>query len=100
VETRGWPAHVRGRVAFRLDDALAPWNAGAWELTVADGAGTLTRAAREPDLALDVRGFGVLYGGAGTGRSVAQAGLVGGTGDPAALDLLASGPQAQLLDYF
>jgi predicted acetyltransferase len=100
VETRGWPAHVRGRVAFRLGDGLAPWNAGDWELTVADGAGTLTPAAREPDLALDVRGFGVLYCGVGTGRSAAQAGLVGGTGDPAALDLLASGPAAQLLDYF
>ncbi|PZA20166.1 sterol carrier protein domain-containing protein, partial [Modestobacter versicolor] len=97
---RGWPAHVRGRVAFRLTDALAPWNDGAWELTVEDGAGTLARAAAEPDLTLDVRGFAVLYCGAATGRAAAQAGLAGGNGDPAALDLLASGPPARLLDYF
>nr|WP_183514233.1 GNAT family N-acetyltransferase [Modestobacter versicolor] len=100
VGTRGWPAHVRGRVAFRLTDALAPWNDGAWELTVEDGAGTLARAAAEPDLTLDVRGFAVLYCGAATGRAAAQAGLAGGNGDPAALDLLASGPPARLLDYF
>ena len=60
----------------------------------------MTRTPREPDLQLDVRGFGVLYCGVGTGRSAAAAGLVGGTGDPAALDLLAGGPAAQLLDYF
>jgi predicted acetyltransferase len=100
VETRGWPAHAQGRVAFRLRDPLAPWNDGAWELSLADGAGALTRATAEPDLALDVRGFAVLYCGATTGRAAAQAGLVGGNGDPAALDLLASGPAAQLLDYF
>ena len=100
VQARGWPAHVHGRVAFRLTDALAPWNDGAWELSISDGAGSLTRASGEPDLLLDVRGFAVLYCGATTGRAAAQAGLVGGNGDPAALDLLAGGPAAQLLDYF
>jgi len=100
VTNRGWPAHVRGRVAFRLTDALAPWNAGAWELSIADGAGALVRAGREPDLQLDVRGFGALYCGVSTGRAAAQAGLAGGSADPAALDLLAAGAPAQLLDYF
>jgi predicted acetyltransferase len=100
VAARGWPGHLRGRVAFRLTDALAPWNDGAWELSISDGAGSLTRASGEPDLLLDVRGFAVLYCGATTGRAAAQAGLVGGNGDPAALDLLAGGPAAQLLDYF
>jgi len=100
VESRGWPAHVRGSVAFRLTDALAPWNDGPWRLEIGDGAGSLTRANTEPDLTLDVRGFAVLYCGAATGRAVAQAGLVGGNADPVALDLLSSGPRAQLLDYF
>jgi predicted acetyltransferase len=100
VAARGWPAHVRGTVAFRLRDALAPWNDGPWQLEIADGAGSLTRAAGDPELTLDVRGFAVLYCGVSTGRAAAQAGLVGGNGDPAALDLLASGPRAQLLDYF
>jgi len=100
VEARGWPAHVRGRVAFGLTDALAPWNAGSWELEISGGKGTLVPARGEPDLVLDVRGFAVLYCGGTTGRAVAQAGLAGGPGDPAALDLLAGGPAAQLLDYF
>ena len=43
---------------------------------------------------------GRCHWGAGTGRACAQAGLAGGTADPAALDLLAAGPRAALLDYF
>jgi predicted acetyltransferase len=100
VTDRGWPPHARGSVAFRLRDDVAPWNAGDWLLELADGAGTLTRARREPDLWLDVRGFGILYCGASTGQAAVQAGLAGGAGDPAGLDLLAAGPAAQLLDYF
>ncbi|QNG36729.1 GNAT family N-acetyltransferase [Geodermatophilaceae bacterium NBWT11] len=100
VADRGWPAHATGRVAFRLRDDVAPWNAGDWELEVADGAATLRRAATEPDLWLDVRGFAVLYCAATGGRALAQTGLAGGSGDPAALDLLACGPRAELLDYF
>ena len=100
VEARGWPAHVRGRVSFRLVDALAPWNDGAWELQIEDGSGSLSAASREPDLTVQVRGFGALYCGVVSGRAAAQAGFVGGHGDPAALDLLAGGPAAQLLDYF
>ena len=100
VADRGWPAHVRGAVDFRLRDELAPWNAGDWHLEIADGAGALTRARTEPDRWLDVRGFGALYCGVSTGAAVAQAGHAGGAGDPAALDLLGSGPAAVLHDYF
>ena len=80
-----------------------PWRRGttgpgSWRSATAPAA--LTRAATEPDLTLDVRGFAVLYCGASTGRAAAQAGLAGGNADPAALDLLGSGPRAQLLDYF
>jgi predicted acetyltransferase len=100
VTSRGWPAHVRGTVGFRLRDDAAPWNAGDWTLTVEDGEGRLERAAAAPDLELDVRGFALLYCAAATGRAVAHAGLAGGSGDPAALDLLAAGPRAALLDYF
>jgi predicted acetyltransferase len=100
VESRGWPAHARGTVAFRLRDDAAPWNAGDWRLTVEDGDGRLERSASAPDLELDVRGFALLYCAATTGRAAAQAGLAGGSADPAALDLLAAGPRAALLDYF
>jgi predicted acetyltransferase len=100
VAARGWPAHTRGSVTFRLRDDVAPWNAGDWRLTVEDGEGRLEPATAAPDLDLDVRGFAVLYCGAAGGRACAQAGLAGGSADPAALDLLAAGPRAALLDYF
>jgi predicted acetyltransferase len=100
VAARGWPAHLRGSVAFRLRDDVAPWNAGDWRLTIEGGTGRLEPAGGEPELWLDVRGFAVLYCAATTGRAAALAGLAGGTADPAALDLLAGGPRAVLLDYF
>jgi predicted acetyltransferase len=102
VRERGWPAHVRGHVNFSLDDDLAEWNTGTWRLEVADGAAQLTRVSTEPALRLSVRGFALLYTGAATARSVADAGLLScATGtDPHALDLLAAGGPAHLLDYF
>ncbi|GAB3195203.1 GNAT family N-acetyltransferase [Geodermatophilus arenarius] len=100
VADRGWPGHVRGRVAFTLLDPLVPGNAGPWELELADGAGELRRADREPGLVLAVRGFAQLYCGVTSGRAAALAGLVTGPDDPSALDLLASGPPVGLLDYF
>lgn len=102
VNTRGWPAHARGVVAFGLTDPLADWNTGTWRLAVADGAAELTRIDGEADLRLDVRGFALLYAGAARARSVAQAGLLHHSPDvdPAALDLLGTGGPAQLLDYF
>ena len=39
-------------MAFALTDDAAAWNAGVWELDIADGAGELTRATAEPDLTL------------------------------------------------
>jgi predicted acetyltransferase len=101
VSHRGWPDHVVGSVEFRLRDDVAPWNTADWRLAVEDGHGCLEPTPRKPpDLWLDVRGFAALYCGATTGRSAAHAGLAGGSADPAALDLLGSGPRAALLDYF
>ncbi len=102
VQSRGWPPHARGQVDFALDDVLAPWNTGSWRLEVADGSASLQRTDSEPGLRLAVQGFGLLYLGATTAQAVAEAGLlrcVPGT-DPGALDLLGSGQQAELLDYF
>ncbi|MEV0808838.1 GNAT family N-acetyltransferase [Micromonospora sp. NPDC050200] len=102
VAARGWPAHVRGSVDFTLTDDLADWNTGTWRLAVADGDAQLTRVTADADLHLSVRGFALLYSGASTARSVADAGLLRATTgtDPRALDLLAAGGPAQLLDYF
>lgn len=102
VRERGWPAYAHGRVDFTLTDPVAPWNTGGWRLEVADGKATLTRLAEEPALRLSVRGFALLFTGAADATTVAMAGLltVSAGADPTALDLLAAGPRAELLDYF
>ncbi|MFC4017421.1 enhanced intracellular survival protein Eis [Micromonospora sp. GCM10011542] len=99
VSARGWPAHTRGSVDFTLTDPLAEWNTGTWRLTVSDGAAELTRITGEAALRLSVRGFALLYSGAASARSVAQAGLLHGDRVDA-LDLLGAGGPAHLLDYF
>lgn len=102
VAARGWPPQVRGAVEFAVEDPIAPWNAGPWRLTVADGAAQLTRVSAEPDLHLHVRGFALLYTGAAQAQAVAEAGLLRCAAGraPAELDLLGAGRPAQLLDYF
>ncbi|MFL6076940.1 MAG: enhanced intracellular survival protein Eis [Mycobacteriales bacterium] len=102
VTDRGWPASARGAVEFVLEDELAPWNAGAWRLELADGAGQLVPAAGQPGLYLSIRGFALLYAGTARPHALQEAGLLRceSGADPAALDLLAAGPPAQLLDYF
>jgi len=102
VADRGWPAHVRGRVDFALTDDVAPWNSGTWRLEVDGGAAALHRIPDEPPLHLSVRGFALLYAGAAGAYAVAEAGLLrcSGGADPGVLDLLRSGPRAELLDYF
>ncbi|SDZ06174.1 Sterol carrier protein domain-containing protein [Geodermatophilus africanus] len=100
VADRGWPGHVRGRVAFTLLDPVVTGNTGPWELELADGAGKLRRPDREPGLSKDP----VLLSPGRLGLSLwtgpSDAGLGSGPDDPAALDLLACGPRAELLDYF
>ncbi|MEV4482059.1 GNAT family N-acetyltransferase [Micromonospora coxensis] len=102
VRDRGWPPHARGSVTFTLDDPLADWNTGTWQLDIADGAADLRRTDTDADLHLNVRGFALLYSGAATATAVAQAGLLHHRADvaPHALDLLAAGGPAHLHDYF
>jgi predicted acetyltransferase len=101
ISSRGAPPHRSGRVRFHLNDPIATWNDGAWELEITDGQGTLTRVADDPHLRLDVAGFGLLYCGAATPAGLVEAGLLHGTPDEVgALELLTPQSPAQLLDYF
>ncbi len=101
VQTRGWPTHTHGQVTFTLTDDLADWNTGTWRLTVADGHADLHHTTDDADLHLTVRGFARLYTGTATARTLAETGLLHHTTpDPSALDLLAAGPTAHLIDYF
>jgi predicted acetyltransferase len=85
IAGRGFPAGVSTEVPLIVEDALRPSNAGPWRLTVADGRGTLERAAESPDaVRLDIRGLAALYAGA-PAATLSRAGLLDG-GDLAALD--------------
>jgi predicted acetyltransferase len=99
VAARGWSG--RGRAVFFLRDLAAPWNHGAWELTVADGEGRLERTGVVPDVHLDVAGFALLYAGVASPAMLVHAGLLHAPGaDLSGLAALVDGPPAALTDYF
>lgn len=102
VARRGWPASARGQVEFALRDAVAPWNDGTWTLEVADGAATLTPAARPAALELSAAGFGLLFCGAASAVELVEVGELSAASAPeaVALDLFRPSSPAQILDYF
>jgi hypothetical protein len=85
---------------MRVEDSL-PVNAGAWELTVADGAGKLERAEAAPGaLTVGARGLAALY--AGTPVPTLRLAGLAADGSPADDEFLAAafpGP-AWMLDDF
>jgi predicted acetyltransferase len=101
VAARGFPAGLSLAVAFELEDALVPENAGAWRLLVEGGRGALERGgAGGPRL--DVGGFSSLYTGWSTSAGLARAGrLSGGSAEERArLDAAFAGPTPWMLDEF
>jgi predicted acetyltransferase len=100
VARRGFGRGVGGNVRIKVDDSL-PVNAGDWELTVADGTGTLERAEAAPGaLTVGARGLAALYAGTPL-PTLRLAGLAAG-GSPADDEFLAAafpGP-AWMLDDF
>jgi predicted acetyltransferase len=101
VRSRGSAPLRSGSVQFYLHDPVATWNEGSWQLEVADGEAELTRIQADPQLRLDVAGFGLLYCGAATPAGLVEAGLLHGPAESVGgLDLLAPRSPAQLLDYF
>jgi predicted acetyltransferase len=100
VARRGFGRGVGGSVRMKVEDSL-PVNAGAWELTVADGAGKLERAEAAPGaLTVGARGLAALYAGTPV-PTLRLAGLAAG-GSPADDEFLAAafpGP-AWMLDGF
>lgn len=117
IAARGFPAAVSLSVPLRIEDQARPGNSGAWELTIADGKGSLTpsgtvtssgRSAQDGSavtvgcepFVLGARGLAALYGGTPV-TTLRVAGLAsGGTpGTDTALDA-AFGPPAFTLDDF
>ena len=66
IAARGFPAAVRASVPLEVSDQARPGNAGRWQLTVANGIGTLipNGSVSPPDpLHLGPRGMAALYAG-------------------------------------
>jgi predicted acetyltransferase len=101
VAGRGWPLGARGRAVFNIEDRLAPWNSGTWELGIADGAGELRRTEAETTVQLTVNGFAALYCGVTNVSVLRESGHVSGPfDDAAALDVLSTSVPPRLLDTF
>jgi len=104
IAARGFPAATSLSVPLDIADGTLPANSGRWELTVAEGKGSLnpltSRPSASPPLALGPRGLAVLYAGTPV-ATLRQAGLAsGGSADgDAALDA-AFGATAYMLDSF
>jgi predicted acetyltransferase len=104
VAARGFPAATSLSVPLDLADGTLEANSGRWELTVAEGKGSLnpltSRPAAGSPLALGPRGLAALYAGTPV-ATLRQAGLAaGGSADgDAALDA-AFGATAYMLDSF
>jgi predicted acetyltransferase len=105
IAARGFPAAVSLSVPLAVVDDARPANSGRWQLTVADGRGTLgpvtpLAADAGPPLTLGARGLAALYAGTPV-STMRQAGLASG-GSPqadAALDAAFAGT-AYMLDDF
>jgi predicted acetyltransferase len=66
VAARGFPPGFSARVPLEIQDQSRPANSGHWQLTVADGAGSLTQNGGGPSpgqLTLGPRGLAALYAG-------------------------------------
>jgi predicted acetyltransferase len=72
-----------GRIVLGVEDAYAPWNSGAWELTV-DGGARVRRVDAEPQIRLTPRLLMVLLSGYQPASMLARGGLIG-CADPAAV---------------
>jgi predicted acetyltransferase len=52
LSQRGYQAE--GRIAFEVQDEMAPWNAGRWEMEVNAGEACVRRTDRSPELSMPV----------------------------------------------
>ena len=105
IAARGFPAATSLSVPLDLADGARPENSGRWELTVAEGKGSLSPLASPPaagpPLALGPRGLAALY--AGTPVATLRRAALASGGSPegdAALDAAFGGATAYMLDSF
>ena len=77
LEARGWDDE--GQISIEIaDDLLAPWNAGTYTLTTANGAAEVTRDSGAGDIRLSVKALASLYTGIRSARQLNAWGLIEG----------------------
>jgi predicted acetyltransferase len=99
VAARGY-GPLSADVDLEIVDPQAPWNAGRWQLSVAEGKGSLTPGGTGA-VTVSSRGLAAVFTGYAGAAALTSAGLA--TGDPAALARLAAvfaGPMPWMLDDF
>ncbi len=99
-EARGYPRGLRASVTLDVRDETLPGNAGAWRLSVSDGAAEVTRAQRA-DASLDARALAAMYAGympATVARRLEW--LRASAEDAATLDAMLSGPMPAMSEMF
>jgi predicted acetyltransferase len=103
IAARGFPPGVSASVPLEIHDQNRPANSGRWQLTVADGTGTLTPNDGVPSpasLTLGPRGVAALYAGTPV-ATLRLAGLAsGGTPESAAALDAAFAATSFMLDDF
>jgi predicted acetyltransferase len=63
-----------GCVTFEVQDEMAPWNAGCWELEAGEGGARVVRTERDPELAMPVGTLASLMFGHFTASQAARMG--------------------------
>lgn len=101
VAARGWNPTARGRVDLAVSDDEAPWNAGRWQLEVADGEGWMTPGG-DGTVEVTIGGLSSWWSGYASARTLATTGHLR-SGDPAALatfDGLGASVAPTLVDFY
>ena len=100
LESRGYPAGVRGALHLEIEDPLFPSNSGRFLLEVEDGQGRV-RAGGEGKLRLDVRALAPLYTGLLSPAALQAVGkLDADEGSLGLASALFAGPAPTMTDMF
>jgi predicted acetyltransferase len=65
---------LAGRCVIRIEDALAPWNTGCWEIAVEGGRATAAPTTAAPHVACDIGAWSQLFFGDPDAEALRRAG--------------------------
>jgi predicted acetyltransferase len=102
IEARGYEPDAEGSVTLGIQDALCPWNEGAYRVTVEGGSATVKRVRTKPQITMPVAALSPLYSGYRTASALARAGRIEGSASAlrAADRLFATAYRPHVMDGF